>query len=157
MENMNQVVEMTDEQVADLMYQQQLTKDEIVARIAEATAEIAKLKGGSKVADSTKKNKRPGKSNLNRKYVLLSKKMAGWGLVPQQQADIASILAHYMEVGKEYSEAEVFGFMVDGAGEYASIYKSAQDQTYLFRYYRGLKNDQKHAGFIARNFIRQIG
>jgi hypothetical protein len=156
MENMNQVVEMTDEQVADLLYQQHLTKEEIVARIAEATKQIAELKG-ERVKDTTKKNKRPGKPDANRKYVLLSKKMESWGRVPQQQADIAKILAHYMEVNKEYTEAEVFGFLVDGCGEYESIYKAKQDPTYLFRYYRGLKKDAKHAGFIARNFIQQVG
>jgi hypothetical protein len=155
--NTNQVAELTEEQVADLMYQQQLTKEEIQEKINAVMAEIAKLKGGGKAVDSTKKNKKPGKPNANRKYVLLSDKLASWGLVPRQQADIAKILAHYMEVGKEYSEAEVFGFLVDGAGEYESIYKSEQDPTYLFRYYRGLKKDGKHAGFVARNFIQQIG
>ena len=158
MEDTNMVVEMTDEQVADVLYQQHLTKQEIVDRIAEMTAEIAKIQGGGKkVVDVTKKNKRPGKPNPNRRYILLSNRLASWGLVPQQQADVAKILIHYMEVGKEYTEAEVFNFLIDGAGEYESIYKSEQDPTYLFRYYRGLKKDAKHAGFVARNFIQQIG
>ena len=40
--------------------------------------------------------------------------------------------------------------------DYPSLFKSTQDVTYLFRYYRGLKNDGKHAGFIARDFLRMI-
>lgn len=105
----------------------------------------------------TKKNQRPGKPTAGRKYILLSNKLAAWGKVPQQQLDLAQILVSGMEVGKEYSEAEVFDMLVEGAGDHKSLYGAVQDVTYLFRYYRGLKNDGKHAGFIPRNFLRQIG
>lgn len=102
------------------------------------------------------KNKRPGNPKEGRKYVRLGS-LATYGKVPQQQMDIARILTENMEVGKEYTEAEVFNFLVDGCGEYNSLYTSKQDVTYLFRYYRGLNlKDGKHYGFIKRGFLRQI-
>jgi hypothetical protein len=44
--------------------------------------------------------------------------------------------------------------VIDGCGDFKSITSSVQDPTYLLRYYRGLKNDGKHAGFVARDFLR---
>ena len=63
-------------------------------------------------------------------------------------------MAESMDVGSEWTEEELFDLIVTGAKEYASLRNSTQDPTYLFRYYRGLKNDGKHAGFIARGFLR---
>jgi len=103
-----------------------------------------------------KKNQKPGKANASRKYVLLDKELKSWGKVPQQQADIAKLLGANMEVGKEYTESEVFDMLMEKSAEYNSLLSSKQDPTYLFRYYRGLKNDGKHAGFIARGFLRMF-
>jgi hypothetical protein len=123
-------------------------------RIAELAAQVERL---STQQPAVKKNHKTGKVNATRKYTLLSKKMESWGRVPQQQADIAEILSKHMDLGKEYSEQYVFDLMIDQGGDYKSITSSIQDPTYLFRYYRGLKNDGKHAGFVARNFLKQIG
>ena len=124
-------------------------------RLQQLVKELEELKGGSKVTnDGVKKNQKPGKANASRKYVLLDKELKSWGKVPQQQADIAKLLGVNMEVGKEYTEAEVFDMLMEKSAEYNSLLGSKQDPTYLFRYYRGLKNDGKHAGFIARGFLR---
>jgi len=121
-------------------------------KINQLKEKIEELKGGN-----VKKNQVPGKPQVGRKYVLLSKSLSSWGRVPQQQADLAKVLSNNMEVGKEYSEAEVFDVLQEQAVLYPSVERSVQDPTYLFRYYRGLKNDGKRAGFVARNFIRVIG
>ena len=129
----------------------------MIAMIAELTKQLEELKGGSKVTnDGVKKNQKPGKANASRKYVLLDKELKSWGKVPQQQADIAKLLGVNMEVGSEWTEEELFDLVATGAKEYASLRNSTQDPTYLFRYYRGLKNDGKYAGFIARNFLRMV-
>ena len=131
------------------------TNEQAIAMIAELTKQLEELKGDSKVTnDGVKKNQKPGKANASRKYVLLDKELKSWGKVPQQQADIAKLLGVNMEVGKEYTEAEVFDMLMEKSAEYNSLLGSKQDPTYLFRYYRGLKNDGKHAGFVARNFLR---
>ena len=102
------------------------------------------------------KNKRPGKPGTT-KYVLLTKRLASWGRVPQQQADLADILARSFEVGVEIPEAELFVAVTNLAKQYPSLAKSVQDPTYLFRYYRGLDGkDGKHAGFIKRDFLKQV-
>ena len=133
------------------------TNEQAIAMIAELTKQLEELKGGSKVTnDGVKKNQKPGKANASRKYVLLDKELKSWGKVPQQQADIAKLLGVNMEVGKEYTEAEVFDMLMEKSAEYASLRNSKQDPTYLFRSYRGLKNDGKHAGLIARNFLRMV-
>ena len=129
---------------------------QLSAKLAELKAQLEALtnkKGGTEVA----KNKRAVNPDPGRKYVLLTKQLESWGRVPQQQRDIATLLSQLMTVGQEYSEAEVFAAVTDYACEFDSIRKSVQHPTYLFAYYRGLKNDGKHAGFIARNFLRQIG
>ena len=126
-------------------------------RLQQLMKELEELKGGSKVTnEGVKKNQKPGKANASRKYVLLDKELKSWGKVPQQQADIAKLLGVNMEVGKEYTEAEVFDMLMEKSAEYNSLLGSKQDPTYLFRYYRGLKNDGKHAGLIARNFLRMV-
>ncbi len=121
--------------------------------INQKKAELEALKGATNV----KKNHKPGKPQAGRKYVLLANKLNSWGKVPDQQRDIAKVMVNNMEVGKEYTEAEVFELMNEQAVMYPSVANSVQDPTYLFRYYRGLKNDGKHAGFVGRDFIRVIG
>ena len=79
-----------------------------------------------------------------------------FGKVPQQQQDLAKILSNNMVLDVEYTEGQVFDMLMEHAAEYPSIANSKQDPTYLFRYYRGLKNDGKHAGFIARDFLRMV-
>ena len=138
--------------------------DPIAAKIAELEAKIKALQEtpvtGSTTATqnaAVKKNQKPGKPTAGRKYVLLDQQLKSWGKVPQQQQDIARILSTNFEVGKEYTEAEVFETLTKEGNKFESIRTSVQDPTYLFRYYRGLKNDGKHAGFVARNFVKQIG
>ena len=75
------------------------------------------------------------------------------GRVPQQQLDLAKILTAGMEVHKEYSEDQVFNILEAGRDAYKSLCESKQPVRYLFRYYRGLKADGTHAGFVARDFI----
>jgi hypothetical protein len=144
--------------------EKEMTEEEkVLAEVARLQAELEALKKDS-VAPSTKsnggsnvkKNQKPGKANASRKYVLLDKELKSWGKVPQQQADLAAIMAESMDVGSEWTEEELFDLIVTGAKEYASLRNSKQDPTYLFRYYRGLKNDGKHAGFVARNFLRMV-
>lgn len=134
-----------------------MDNDTLMLIIQVLTNELNELKGTNVVKTTAKKNQRPGKAAAGRKYVLLSNTLSAWGKVPQQQADIAKLLAKSFKVGVEVAEDELFTALVDGSGEYNSLYTSKQDPTYLFRYYRGLKNDGKHAGLIARNFIKQIG
>lgn len=105
---------------------------------------------------AVKRNQVPSKVDPNRKYVLLTKSLESWGKVPQQQADIAKILTSTMEVGVHYTEQEVFAKVTAGAPLFQSISKSVQDPTYLFRYYRGLKRDETHGGFVARNFLKVV-
>lgn len=127
---------------------------ELMKRIHELQQQLEEAKKG---INMEKKNHKPGKASPTRKYVLLSKKLSDWGKVPQQQQDIADLLAKHMEVGKEYTEAEVFNLLIDQCGEYKSLCNSVQDPTYLFKYYRGLnKSDGKHKGYIARNFVRMV-
>jgi len=167
-EVVGQIKEKTAEVKAQIMAE--LEKEEVVganvdvlseierlkARVAELKGEVvpsteakAEVKEDSKVP----KNKRRVKSNPDRKYVRLGE-LKTWGKVPQQQADLAAIMAESMDLGAEWTEEEVFELVKDSAKEHESLRKSKQDPTYLFRYYRGLKNDGKHAGFIARGFLR---
>ena len=95
------------------------------------------------------------KPKPDRKYVRLDK-LQTFGKVPRQQADLAAILAESMDVGVEWTEAEVFELIKDSVKEYDSLRNSRMHATYLFAYYRGLKNDGTHAGFIARGFLRQV-
>jgi hypothetical protein len=75
------------------------------------------------------------------------------GKVSQQQLDLAKILTAGMEVDKKYSEDQVFKILEAGRGGYKSLRESRQPVTDLFRYYRGLKAEGTHAGFVARDFI----
>lgn len=133
----------------------EMTMEQALQMIEELKKQVAEKENKVKVDSSVPKNHRVGKPSDKKKYVLLSKTLDSFGKVPQQQKDIASLLSRGMEVGIEYTEAEVFNLLVDGSGDYTSLCTSKQDPTYLFRYYRGLKNDGKHAGFIARGFIQE--
>lgn len=135
-----------------------VTNEELMAQINALKAELAAKDITKKAANivTVQKNKRVGVASPTRKYVLLSKSLANWGKVPQQQADIATLLLNNMAVGVAYTEADVFNALIDGSGDYPSLTGSVQDVTYLFKYYRGLKNDGKHAGFIGRDFIKVI-
>jgi hypothetical protein len=133
-----------------------LTNEQMVALAAELTKQLAELKAGRVQAAPRSHN--PWKPSATRKYVLLSKQMKDWGKVPQQQRDIASILAENLEVGKEYTEVEVASVIMAEASKYPQLANSKMDPTYIFRYYRGLGDkDGKHAGYIKRDFIRVIG
>ncbi len=112
-------------------------------------AELAELK-----TKPVAKNHKAGIPKAT-KYVRLGA-LKTFGKVPQQQADIAAILTAKMPVGQEFTEAEVFAFVTEEAGNYPQLRNSKQHPTYLFRYYRGLKNDAPHAGFIAREFLRAV-
>lgn len=131
---------------------------EIVADLQTTVARLmAERDGNGGNSAGPGKNQRPSRVNSGRKYVLLTKTLANWGRIPQQQRDLATILTANMIVGKEYSEEDVFKFIVEETPGYPSLKESRQDPTYLFRYYRGLKAEGKHAGFIPRLFLRQIG
>lgn len=97
------------------------------------------------------KNQVPGKAG-NSTYMRKGP-MSFEGKVPQQQADLAKILTNRMPTGETFSEAQVFGFLQEDYLEFPSLANSRQDVTYLFRYYRGLKKEGKHAGFVARDFL----
>lgn len=133
-----------------------------VAQVAAAVdnalllEKIAQLQKQIDEVKASPKNQRPGKANDKNRYKLLSKELENWGRVPQQQQDISRILAGSMELGREYSETEVFSMLIDGSGEFPSLTRSKQDVTYLFRYYRGLKKDAKYGGFVARNFLAVV-
>jgi hypothetical protein len=126
-------------------------------RIEELKKQLADLMKEEVPMEKAKKNQKPGKPQAGRKYVLLTNTLKSWGNVPDQQRDLAKVLANNLEVGKEYTEAEVFDVVNEQAPLYPSIAESVQDPTYIFRYYRGLKNDGKHAGFVGRDFFRVIG
>ena len=156
-------VQMTDEEMAAM--DEEIRLKEINAEVARLQKELEMLKSEEKieVASSTevkeksnvKKNQKPGKADPNRKYTRIGE-LKTWGKVPQQQADLAAIMAESMDVDAEWTEEELFDLVATSAKEYASLRNSKQDPTYLFRYYRGLKNDGKHAGFIARGFLRML-
>ncbi len=137
--------EMTDQEAAE-------NRAKLEQAFLEMRAELDALK-----KEREKKNQRPGVASGTKSYELLLGTLPSKGLVPRQQADIATILVRNMEVGARYTEAEVFKFLVDDCGDFPSITGSRQDVTYLFRYYRGLSNkDGKHAGYVSRGFLRMV-
>jgi len=132
-------------------------KQELLA--ARAALEVLNQKSTEPAKETgVKKNKshERSKPKQGRKYVLLAKELKNWGKVPQQQADVAKLLANYLDVDVEYTEKEVFETIEEHAGEFNSLAISTMDPVYVFRYYRGLGNDQKYGGFVARDFLRQI-
>jgi hypothetical protein len=143
-------------------------KQKIMDEIAALQAQIAAKKAGQPqpVAQAQtpvqlaegKKNHRAVKAQPGRKYILLAKSLADWGKVPQQQKDLASILASEFAVGAEVEESEVFARVTARAAEYPSLMTSVQHPTYLLVYYRSYdKKDGRHAGFIRRNFLQVKG
>ena len=170
-EEEEEVAELVFEEVDDTKLEEQIkekemTEDEkILAEVARLQAELEALKNGDKKSggaptttkkeggSNVKKNQKPGKADATRKYERLGEFKA-WGKVPQQQADLAAIITESVDLGAEWTEEELFDLVSTGAKDYASLRNSKQDPTYLFRYYRGLKNDGKHAGFVARGFLR---
>ncbi len=135
------------------------------ARIAELEAKLANGGGASQEpaksgnGNGVAKNKVATKPQADRKYVLLDKvlgKMVEYPKVPKQQADLAEILSENLELETEYSEEQIFDLVAENAANYKSLADSVQHPSYLFRYYRGLAPSGKHAGFVAREFLRQI-
>ena len=123
---------------------------DVMKLLAELQAELAELR------EAPPKNQRPGVAGERNVYVRLGE-LKTYGRVPQQQADIAKILTSEMVLNQQYSEAEVFNFLINGCGEFRSLYTSKQDVTYLFKYYRGLnKKDGKHEGFVKRGFLQVV-
>ncbi len=104
---------------------------------------------------SIPKNHKEGKPK-GVKYVLLSKSLASWGKIPQQQADLAKIISGAFELNVPFTDAELFAVLKENSGKFPSIAKSVQDPTYLFRYYRGLKTTATHGGFLGRGFLREV-
>jgi hypothetical protein len=166
-EKKEEVVELTFEEVDDTELEEQIKRQEkemteeeaILAEVVKLQAELAALKNptASTVAskgDKVQKNHKPVKPQDGRTYELLSASLKTWGKVPQQQLDLAKLVVLCFGTKDTVTEAELFAFLTLHAGGYESIRKSVQHVTYLFAYYRGLRNDGKHAGFIARNFLR---
>ena len=118
-------------------------------------AAVPEAKEEAKLRNDVPKNKRRVKADPNRRYVRLGE-LKTWGRVPQQQADIAKIICDFPQ-GVEFGEAELFDRLEARRDDFESLRKSEQHVSYLFCYYRGLKNDGKHAGFIGRSFLRQVG
>lgn len=144
---MNEDLDMTEEEVKQVA--DAVDRAAVLEKLADLQKQLDQMK-------SAPKNQRPGKANDKNHYKLLSKVMESWGNVPDQQRDLAKILAGSMELGKEYTETEVFAMLVDGCGEFPSLTRSRQDVTYLFRYYRGIKKTAKYGSFVGRNFLRVI-
>lgn len=126
----------------------------VLEELKKLKNQIAELTAAKPAAFKPKKNHVTGAASPTRVYKLLTKQMPSWGKVPQQQADLATILSNEFETDVEYTEKQVFDLLISKACWYDSLAKSKQDPTYLFRYYRGLKMDTKYAGFIARGFLR---
>jgi hypothetical protein len=147
-----------------------ITKQTLVEEIAALRAQIEQMRDAQTVKEeqtvekkaavveattTLAKNHRPGKAHDGRTYMRLTAELANWGKVPAQQAAIAKIIVDNTELGKEYSETEVFDMLNEHASKFTCLSGSRQDVTYLFRYYRGLKRDATHAGFVARGFLKQ--
>ena len=147
------VVHEVEEEVKT-MSAEELELEELKAKLAELQGN--KSNAGTAPDANVPKNHREVKADPNRKYFLLSKKLAAWGRVPAQQAALAEIVSAAFEVGEPVGEVELFAELVASRAKYPCLC-GKQSVTYLWCYYRGLKNDSKHAGFIARNFIRVVG
>ena len=134
----------------------ELSKEDLVALLKEALMVQAKQEVTVKLpnAGGIPKNHQDQAPDPNRKYVLRSKVLnCSYGKVPQQQRDLAAILAAYLTVGIEYSEKEVFDLLNENRGKFSSLAHSRQSVTYLFKYYRGLEKDGKYFGFVLRGFL----
>lgn len=129
-----------------------LTNEQVLQQLEALRTQLAAVQASKQTAPSGKMLPNP-----SRRYVLLESELKGWGRVPLQQAEIAKLLGATMEVGKEYTEAEVFQIVKDNAPSFPSLARSVQTPERLFRYYRNLKNDGKHAGFSQRGFLQVAG
>ena len=155
--------EVDDTKLEEQIKEKEMTEDEkILAEVARLQEELEALKNGGapmiakkEGGKDVKKGSKVSKGKADRKYVRLGE-LKTWGKVPQQQADLAAIISESLDVGSEWTEEELFDLLVTGAKDYASLHNSKMSATYLFQSYRGLKNDGKHAGFIARNFLRMV-
>lgn len=127
--------------------------------IAQLKAKIAQLEAepavrAEVVEAKVAKNHRAVKADPNRSYVRLGE-LKLWGNVPQQQKDLADIIRRNFAVGESFTEAQLFAVLEASAESYEKLRTSRQHVTYLFAYYRGLKNDgAKYAGFVGRGFLR---
>jgi len=128
----------------------------VMAELKKLQDQLAAMQAAKPTAFKGKKNHVAGKPQADRMYVILTKTLPSWGKVPQQQADLATILSMMLETDVKYSEEHLFRIILDQAPYYPSLAGSKQDPTYLFRYYRGLKVSATHAGFIGRGFLRMI-
>lgn len=124
--------------------QEPTTNDQLLAAMKLLQEQIIELRKAPKnqVAGTPGNKTYARKGNLNTE-----------GKIPQQQADLSKILVNNMPVGEKFTEAQVFAFLQKDYSDYPSLLNSKQDVTYLFKYYRGLKRDGKHAGFVARDFL----
>ena len=143
---------MENEQITVAENAAPLTNEQILAQLDALKLQLAAVQTSKSTASSGKMLPNP-----SRKYVLLESELKTWGRVPLQQADIAKLLGATMEVGREYTEVEVFQIVKDNAPSFPSLAKSVQSPERLFRYYRNLKNDGKHAGFSQRGFLQVNG
>jgi len=168
--------------IPESMFQKQLTgqvvakerimtnEELLIERVEKLQQELAILRGADnlvalgkvraaevkKEKSTMPKNKRVGTPTAGRKYVLLATELSSWGKVPQQQKDVAEIILGNFKKDEEFTEAELYDALYNDFVVYPSLV-GKQDPTYIFRYYRGLSpKDGKHAGFVARDFIRQI-
>lgn len=144
-ENAEEVVELLLQEVGDSDQEPASTGDldQAVQDVFFGPLPVAKNRAAGKVTGA--------------KYKLLTKSLALFGKVPQQQLDLSKLLSARFEVGTEIPESTLFAALIEDAHKYPSIQNSVQDPTYLFRYYRGLKHKGTHAGFIARGFLQQVG
>ena len=139
----------------------ELTREQLEALVVDLAKQVAALSqppvNGDAVAEKVQKNHRPVKPSATRNYVLLSKSLNSWGKVPAQQAEIAKVIANNFEVGVLIPEAKLFAVVEEAGSTMGSFRASMQSPSYVFTYYRGLgKKDGKHAGYIARDFLRMV-
>lgn len=122
----------------------------LIAMIQQLQKQITDLQATNATVP---KNHRPGRIDPSARYVRLGP-LSMAGKVPQQQFDLAQIIAKHFPVGEPFSQAQLYEVLAAERGNYRSLYTSVQNVTYLFRYYLGLRNNGKQAGFTARNFLR---
>ena len=121
-------------------------------QIPVPATEVPATNQGASLEPKLPRNKVPLKPT-SKKYVLLSDTLKSWGKVPRQQADLADIIARSFEVGVPTPESDILEAVEMLSKQYPSLANSVQHPHYLFKYYLGLKDSGKHAGFIARDFM----
>jgi uncharacterized Fe-S cluster-containing MiaB family protein len=131
-----------------------MENEQLVALLAELTAKLEKLeKAAAAQTVKTAASAVGPKAVTGRTYTLLADALPTWGKVPQQQRDLALICSEIMTKDEPVSEAELFAHLEERAKAFPSLANSVQPVTRLFAYYRGLKNDGRHAGFVARGWM----